>query len=177
MKTKLVLVNILLAALLLAGCAPKTKDFRSEAGKFSVKAPVTLEEQPQTINVSGGKVEAHTYLGEKDDIAYVVAYSDYRQEVVNQSTLDEMLNNARDSMISSANGKLILETRISLGDTVGREFTLDYEMLDGNDGTMKARIYLVKNRLYQVMVLADKANADAASITKFLDSFKLLGDQ
>ena len=41
---------------------------------------------------------------------------------------------------------------------------------------MKARIYLVNNCLYQVMVLANKEDAKASTIIKFLDSFKLIGD-
>jgi hypothetical protein len=177
MKTKLILLITLLAALLLVGCAAKFKEFRSEAGNFSVKAPLILEEQPQTIDMTSGKVEAHTYLAESDGILYVAAYSVFREEIINQGNPEELLNNARDSMLASLSGKLVLETRKSLEDYPGRELAVDMKMSDGTDGVMKARIYLVKNRLYQVMVLADKEDEDAGTITRFLDSFKLIGEK
>jgi hypothetical protein len=176
MKTKLMYIYLLLAALLLAACAPNTKELSPQAGRFSVKAPVTLVEQLQTIDTGGGKIEAHTYTGEKDGISYVVAYTDFRQEIINQNDPLEMLNTARDTMLSSIKGNLLLETRLTLGDAVGRELILGYTASDGAERVMRARIYLVKNRLYQVIAVADKGQEMADSITKFLDSFKLSGN-
>jgi hypothetical protein len=176
MKTKIIILITLLAALLLAGCSAKSKEFRSEAGNFSVKAPVLLEEQPQTIDMTTGKVEAHTYLAESDGILYAASYSVFRDEIINQGNPEELLNNARDSMLASLSGKLVLETSKPLKDYPGRELVVEMKMTDGTDGVMKARIYLVKNRLYQVMVLADKKDAEASTIIKFLESFKLIGD-
>jgi len=179
MKTKLVLANILLAALLLAGCASnsKWKEFRSKAGNFSVKAPVTLKEQSQSTDLSIGKAGSHTYLAESDGLLYAVAYTEFRQDIIDAGDPEEMLSNARDSMITSLDGELALELRQPLGEYPGRELVVDMIMPDYKYGILKARIYLVNNRLYQVMVLVDKMNADASAITQFLDSFKLLGDQ
>jgi hypothetical protein len=177
MKTKLIILITLLTALILAGCAAKFKEFHSEAGNFSVKAPVILAEQPQTIDMTSGKAEAHTYLAESDGFLYVAAYSVFRDEIINQGDPEELLNNARDSMLASLSGKLVLETRKSLEDYPGRELVVDMKMSDGTDGVMKARIYLVKNRLYQVMALVSKGDEDDVSITKFLDSFKLIGEK
>jgi hypothetical protein len=173
MKTKGFLAYFILGLLLLAGCASKLKEFRSETGNFSVKAPALLEEQPQTVDTSSGKAEAHTYLAESDGILYVAAYSDFRDEIINQGNPEEFLNNARDSMLASLNGKLVLETRKSLEEYPGRELVVNMKMVDGTDGVMKARIYLVKNRLYQLMVIASTQDASAGTITQFLDSFKL----
>jgi hypothetical protein len=176
MKTKLFLANLLLAALLLAGCgsSSKWKEFRSKVGNFSVKAPVALEEQPQSSDLSIGKASAHTYLAESDGILYAVAYTEFRQEIIDAGDPEEMLSNARDTMITSLSGELVLETRKSLGNFPGRELVVDTIMPDYKYGVMKARIYLVNNRLYQVMALVDKMNADTSAITRFLDSFKLI---
>jgi hypothetical protein len=175
MKTKWLLAYCILGLLLLVGCAAKYKEFRSKTGNFSVKAPSQLEEQLQTVDTSSGKAEAHTYMAESDGILYVAAYSVFRDEIINQGDPEEFLNNARDSMLASLNGKLVLETRKSLEDYPGRELVVDMKMVDGKDGVMKARIYLVKNRLYQLMVMADTEQASAGAITIFLDSFKLIG--
>jgi hypothetical protein len=175
MKTKWLLADCILGLLLLAGCAGKFKEFRSATSNFSVKAPAQLEEQTQTVDTDSGKAEAHTYLAESDGILYVAAYSVFRDEIINQGDPEEFLNNARDSMLASLNGKLVLETRKSLGDYPGRELVVDMKMADGTDGVMKARLYLVKNRLYQLMVMANTQDASAGTITTFLDSFKLIG--
>ena len=174
MKTRLLLGNICLAALVLAGCASKLKVFRSAAGNFSVKAPVLLAEQSQPIDASGGKLEAHTYLAENDDIVYVAAYTTFSAELIASSDSEEQLNNARDSMVQSVGGILLLETRQPLGDYPGRELVVNILLSDGTDGIMKARVYLVKNRLYQVMVLVPRTEMEDESITNFLESFKLI---
>jgi uncharacterized protein YceK len=175
MKTKIIILITLLTALFMTGCGAKLKEYRSKSGNFSVKAPAQLAEQPQTVHTSSGKTEAHTYLAESDGILYVAAYSVFSDEIISQGTPEEFLNNARDSMLASINGKLVLETRKSLEDYPGRELVVDMKMVDGTDGVMKARLYLVKNHLYQLMVMADAEEANAETITQFLDSFKLIG--
>ena len=40
--------------------------------------------------------------------------------------------------------------------------------------TIKSRIYLVRNRLYQVMVVAPKGEVSNDEIMKYLESFKLI---
>jgi len=175
MKTKIIILITLLTALFMTGCGAKLKEFRSKSGNFSVKAPAQLAEQPQTVDTSSGKTEAHTYLAESDGILYVAAYSVFSDEIISQGTTEEFLNNARDSMLASINGKLVLETRKSLEDYPGRELVVDMKKADGTDGFMKARLYLVNNRLYQLMVIAGTVDASAETITQFLDSFKLIG--
>jgi len=86
MKNKLIILIPLFAALILTACAPKTKEFRSEAGNFSVRAPAMLEEQPQTIDMTYGKAETHTYLAEHEGILYVAAYSLFSEEIVQRAT-------------------------------------------------------------------------------------------
>ena len=173
MKTKIIILITLLTALFMTGCGAKLKEFRSKSGNFSVKAPAQLAEQPQTVDRSSGKTEAHTYLAERDGILYVAAYSVFNDEILTQGNPEGFLNNARDSMLASINGKLVLETRKSLRDYPGRELVVNMKMVDGTDGVMKARIYLVENRLYQLMVIAGTQDAGAETITQFLDSFKL----
>ena len=175
MKTKFYPVHlILLFSLLLAGCSAGSVQLRSKEGNFSVKAPVTLEEMPQSIDISSGKKETHTYLAEKDGIAYVATYIVFDESSFSQGSLEDMLNNARDSMVNSVSGKLAMETRITLGDYPGRDVTISYTTTDGKDGLIRARLYLVKPNLYQVMVLVDKGQENTASVSSFLDSFKLL---
>lgn len=167
---------MLLAASILASCSSSvTRKFVSEDGKFSVTAPVLLEEKPQTIDVNYGKVDAHTFIAEKEGIAYVVAYTDFQDEVIQKSDQTQLLNAARDSMIGSVEGKLALETVVSLGETLGREVVIQYTRPDNTSATLKARVFMVKSRLYQVMTLAEKGAESDPAITAFFDSFRLTG--
>ena len=176
MKTKWLLAKLLLVALILAGCASRPKEFRSAAGKFSVEAPIPLKEQVQPIDTPAGKIDAHIFMAESKTIAYVVAYADYPEQVVSQSNPELVLNGARDGMVGNVNGKLVLETRITINNYPGREVVVDVKMPDGKDGTVKARLYLVKNRLYQVEVVTTKGEVAITTINSFLDSFKLIGE-
>ena len=173
MKTKPILLYVLLAAFL-AGCS-SSGQFRSEAGRFSVKAPAALKEQPQSTDTSGGKIEAHTFLVEKNNITYVVAYTDFQEQTVNSGDPQTLLNNARDSMIGSLSGFLLQENIATVNNYPGRELSVAYTMPDGKTGVLMARVYLVKTRLYQVMTMSSDANYKDPSIAKFLDSFKLTG--
>ena len=46
--------------------------------------------------------------------------------------------------------------------------------LPGGKMRIRARIYIVGKRMYQLMVIGDKTFADAASAKKFLDSLALV---
>ena len=65
--------------------------------------------------------------------------------------------------------KLTSEEKVSLDGNPGRSFSADA----GANGRLKARIYLVKNRLYQVFVGGSQDKVSDADAQKFLDSFKL----
>jgi hypothetical protein len=176
MKTKTVLL-VLLAALLAACSSSSPVESSSTEGRFSVIAPAALKEQPQTIDTSSGKTGSHTFLVEKNNITYVVAYTDFLAEIVTSGDPQYMLSNARDTMVSSIQGTLTTETNITLNKFPGRDMTVAIIMPDGLGGIMRAHIYLVGNRLYQVMVWTHKADAKDPSVARFLDSFKLISSQ
>jgi len=102
-----------------------------------------------------------------------VGYSDYPEEMVKESDPEKILDGSRDGAVRNANGKLVLENKISLDGNPGRELVIDAKGKGGQDATMKARVFLVKNRLYQVMVVAPKGQVSGAEIDDFLKSFKL----
>jgi len=83
-----------------------------------------------------------------------------------------VLDYLRDGALSGTNGKakLVGETDISIEGHPGRELRVEYP-----DGFSIARIYLVRNRIYQVFasIPADK-KAQEPTVVKILDSFKLL---
>ncbi len=67
----------------LTGCQQTPwKKFSSSQGAFSVLMPGTPTEQIRTANTAFGSIDVHMYLLEQTDVAYMVAYSDYPNTVV-----------------------------------------------------------------------------------------------
>ena len=166
---------LLLLAFCLAGCSPAPKEFKSEAGGFSVMSPVALMESSQELETEAGKLDLHLFAGQLDDVGYFVSYTDYAPEIVQKGDPEKMLDGSRDGAVSNVHGKLVSETRITLAGHPGRELLIDAKPGDAPPGTIKERIFMVKNRLYQVVVVAPKRRDIATEADGFLQSFKLLG--
>jgi hypothetical protein len=146
------------------------KPLTSKPGKFMVLMPGEPKEQTQEVPTPAGKIKVTMYIVEKDAIAYFASYNDYPPELVQKSDAETMLNGARDGAVANVKGKLTDEKKIKIDAYPGRD--ISFEALGGMF-VARSRIYLVKDRLYQVMVLAPKANGLPKEIDKYLDSFKL----
>lgn len=165
----------LLLAVCLAGCSAAPKEFKSEDGKFSVMAPVALQKTTQEVETQGGKLDLHLFYGQDGDLGYFVSYCDYDPQVAKASLAENMLDGARDGAVSNVNGKLVSETNITLGDHPGREVIIEARAEDRPPAIIKSRMFMVKNRLYQVTTVASRGRAGDKELDNFLRSFKLQG--
>ena len=156
--------------LVLIGCqqAPTWEEFTSAQGGFTVLMPGTPTEQKRTAKTASGSIDAHIFLVDQGDVAYMVAYSDYPDTMLQERTPKLILDGARDGAVAHAKGRLLSESIVSMNDHQGREVRI--ERLGGKV-TITARIFLVRRRLYQVMVLMPKDHASSKDVKKFLDSF------
>jgi hypothetical protein len=174
---KLVICTItLIMAVYLAGCSapPTVKEFKSASGRFTVMSPAPLQEETRNIETDAGKIELHLFTGQADDIAYVIGYSDYAAESAPPDRAQQILDGARNGAVGNTHGQLVLETPISLSGYPGRELVIEAHAEDRPPATIKGRLFLVKNRLYQVTVVAPRGKAGDKVIDDFLQSFKLL---
>jgi hypothetical protein len=164
-------------ALCLASCGgtPKLQEFKSEAGRFSVMVPEALQETSQALETQAGKIDLHLFSIQQDRTGYFVSYCDYPQELIQQSSPERMLDGARDGAVGNVEGKLVLESKITLAGHPGREVVIDGRPKYGQKVTIKGRMFMVKNRLYQVTVVAPQGQAGGKVTDAFLQSFKLLG--
>lgn len=166
----------LILAFCLASCSgPALKEFKSEAGRFSVMTPVELQEEAKTLETEAGKIDLHLFAAQEDNIAYVIAYSDYPPENAPPDYAEKMLDGARNGAVGNTLGKLVSETKISLSGYPGRELLIETRGEDRPPSIIKGRLFMVKNRLYQVTVVAPWGKAGDKIIDDFLQSFKLLG--
>ena len=148
------------------GCGKaEFKEFASVDGRFKVQMPGTpKEEMPFAAGVS-----VKVYSVQETNGVYSVAFADLpllTKETTGQ--IQARLDGARDGMVKKANATLTSAPSITLrGAHPGREVNAD---LPAQKGILRAKVYLVDKRLYQVMVVGTKSWATSADATKFLDS-------
>jgi hypothetical protein len=143
-------------------------EFTSADGRFKVQMPGTPKEGSQA---SGGAT-MKTYSIESRNGAYVVGYADLPIPANEpEAAVQERLDGARDGAVRGGNATLSNSYRITLaGKYPGREFSAT---LNGTKGILRAKVYLVKGRLYQVMVIGTDSFANSSDSRQFLDSFAL----
>ncbi len=155
--------------LLVSGCGKagkaEFKEFASAEGRFKVKMPGTPKEEMHFA----GLVSMKVYSVQEENGAYAVAFADMPISMPESAAqVQARLDGARDGMVKKANATLTSAHSISLrGTHPGREVNAD---LPAQKGKLRARVYLVDKRLYQVMVVGTKSWTTSSDATKFLDS-------
>ncbi|NJN20574.1 MAG: hypothetical protein HC812_04440 [Leptolyngbya sp. RL_3_1] len=165
-----------MSLLLVAACntaAPQLEEFASEAGNFTIQTPIALTENRQSVETAVGPIEIHTFTAEDRNAAYVVAYSDYPAEMVAQTDPDTLLSGSRDGAVQNVGGTLISEDTIDLNGNPGLALVIDAQTETGEEATVNAHLYLFENRLYQVLVVVPKDEADKVDVEGFLGSFQV----
>jgi hypothetical protein len=111
------------------------------------------------------------------EAAYRVEYLDYDQNLI---TLLREASGGRTQQIIVAAGKKLAadldgttasESPIMLRDHPGTDITIELQA----GGMARARVYLVGNRLYRLIVSKQGARLPAADVERFFDSFALQG--
>lgn len=168
-------VFLVACAVLLLACGATTdwKDFSSDKGLFTISMPSTPKQSTQSVDTAAGKVDITMFTAQIGAAAYLVSYSDYPEEVMAQADPLKVLDGAMNGSVTNFSGTVIESKDISINDNPGKEFTANGKVNNPGDGSLRGRIYLVKNRLYQVIVIGLKDKMATADINKYLQSFKL----
>ena len=172
MKKLPIFASLGLIVVLLTACSG-TQEFKSDSGKFSVQVPQPLAESVQTTNTESGKIDQHVFTADVGKTTYLVAYADYPPESVKgdpQKVIDLAITNA----ITNVTGQLISSKSITVDGNSGTEIFLESFSQDGQAVHSKVRFFMVGNRLYEVMGLANRGEVDFAAIDGYLNSFKIL---
>jgi len=169
------IISATLFNLTIHGLVPKVaREFKSEAGNFSVQTPYTLKESSESLDTQVGEIEIHSFLGEQGNESVSIGYTDYPAELVQVSDPERILDGSRDGAVANVKGELVSETRISLDGYPGRELTISVIADNKQEIVLRGRVFLVENRLYQIMAVAPKGKENAKNIDAFLQSFALL---
>lgn len=168
--------------IIMPGCGKKTEKtdtenvvsdqpkYTSEEGNFKIAFPgeptVTSEAVPTEI----GDIQMKMYMYEKSrDEAYMVAYSDYPQEAVDAGDKKEMLRGSKEGVVGNIAATIEEEKDIEIDGNPGVFFKAK-----GPEFATVYKLFLVKNRLYQIGILKAAAYPSDADVKGFLDSFELI---
>ncbi len=171
------LLPLLLAAFFLAGCSGESSEdswetFASDTAGFSVKMPEIPARSAERVPTAVGELAMYFYIAEDDTVMYVVAFSDYPTALVETTSAKELLDTAQAGALTNVGGTLLSAKPITLDGYPGREVAI------AAPGNLQGyfQLYLVENRLYQLMVIADVTLDIDSGAEKFFTSFEVIGD-
>ncbi|HZZ79862.1 MAG TPA: hypothetical protein VFE62_15190 [Gemmataceae bacterium] len=146
------------------------KEITAKETGFSVAMPAEPMIKKQAVKTVNGLVNVMMYIADgRNDSNFVVSYSDFPTANFKKADIDKRLDQARDGAITKAGGKKRSEEKIQLMGHPGREIVIE----KNGEIIVKMRLYLVKNRLYQVMVVGQGAIFTSRDVGAFFDSFHL----
>lgn len=172
MKKSKIFSNIILFGLiiLIFGCAERWQRYSSDAG-FSIEMPGEPEGKKIIIDTELGQNYLYVYMLKKQDgMIYSIGFIDYPNELFNKKSTEQLLNDAREGAVRNVGGKLVSESQISIKGYPGREVVI---ASSGGQGSLQARIFLVNNRLYQLMFAPAKGNTLSRNARRFFESFEI----
>lgn len=171
MRSSLVLILFAFGSVMADADEKKSdwKEFTSKEGLFRVLMPGTPKQHTAEAESDFGKGVLHMNTAQADRTLYGAHYLDYPAEI-KKAPIQKVLDASRDGALANLEGKLVSEKDIKLDKYPGREVQI--EVAEGKR-LFRARVYLVEQRMYQVVVFGTKAAATSKEADKFIDSFTL----
>lgn len=142
------------------------QEFVSEEGNFAVLMPGTPLPQPP---IDSGGIEVHNYTYSQKELGYLISYNILPSKLLKQVSTKETLDFTVRGLLGRANGKLISSSDIKLDDYPGKKVKIE-----GNNLFFYGQIFVVKQRVYYVMVLSKMDPSSLKESETFLSSFKLV---
>ena len=167
----MVLKATMVLAVALLAPAPEEKSKLKLHTSADGKYKVLLFEGPKTKDNKAGGITMHVVANDLGKKAVLVTHADMpipADETAEQT--QTRLDGAKNGAINSVKAKELKSAKITLGKHPGREFSAE---LPAGQGVLKARVYIVGKRLYQVLAVGPKDFVDSADVKKIFDSFEL----
>jgi hypothetical protein len=161
MKVRFILCG--LSALVLAAAVTSGqgawKEFTWKEGKCSVLLPGNPTVKKDTLQLAQGEV------------VYVVLFADSPgMAKADEKVLKKVFDDARDKLVQTLKGgKLIGETPVKLGKSLGREVRIEAEA----PKSYRTRLFYVGDRYYQLILMGSKEATESKDAEKFFGSFKV----
>ena len=166
----------LLLACALGGCGrSEWQELPVSDGGFSVLMRSEPRYARQQVDTPAGKMYAHLYSSDRRDSYFAIGYSDYPLALVAGTAPEQLFAGVRDTWLKRIEGKRIArDTPLVLdGRYPGVEFAAE-GVVKGVPAFVQARLYLVDQRLYQLIAMGPKEGVSQGTINRFMKSFHLI---
>lgn len=153
---------------------PKAKlPFYSKEGGFSIVFPGTPKEHKHTTTSEIGQIELTQYIYGKDDThAWVASFSNYPERMIQLGNKEQLLKGIKYRILEDLRAQTLTEEKIKLDDKYdGLSFVAKAKKKGLN---ISYKIFLVKNRVYQLSMYSSIAPIETQDSTDFFGSFKLM---
>jgi hypothetical protein len=171
------LIAALLALAAFVGSCTKSewRELEVSEGGFSVLMRGQPHYARHDIDTPAGKMIAHLYSSERPQSYYAVGYSDYPLGLILGANPEQVFAGVRNTWVRRIGGKLTgpVSPLTLAGRYPGVEFNAQGK-LKGADALLQARLFLVDQRLYQVIAMVRKNEVPQGEINRFLNSFRLV---
>jgi hypothetical protein len=179
-------VVIVLAVLTCGGCSDKNRGLiRSEKGMFEIRFPGEYKDTLITMDdATYGTLAKRVVSSERqqsatDSMQYIFIYCEYPSSQISshmgKDIVDSFFTQTIRTSIFWKRDSLILDEPIEMNGYPGRKIRTN--PVNGNVygmSVLMANIFLVNNRLYQLVVFCQKEHGPGNSADQFFRSFRLL---
>lgn len=162
-------VGLVLPLLLVMAQDADWKPFTAQEAGFTVLLPGVPKVQKQKIKTPAGNLEVTLFVLEGMKATFAVSYAVFPPKVVEAATLEQRLDKARAGAVATAGGILKSEKKITLEQYPGRELHIE----NASPGMVVTRMFVVKDRLYQVTITGPRQLLKDPATQMFLESFRL----
>jgi hypothetical protein len=142
---------------------------------FSVEVPGAPKVEEGTEQTAAGAVKTTTWGVQGSSSFFAVSTADYPPGMMAAAVPSKVLEGARDGAMANVGGTVeddigvFLDSGLPKKKYPGREFNGSTK----SGLKLAARLFLVDDRLYQLICVSPKASFNADDFKKFADSFKL----
>jgi hypothetical protein len=174
-QCRLVAALLVVAALAASCTKSEWRELEVSEGGFSVLMRGQPHYVRHEIDTPAGKMIAHLYSSEHPQSYYAVGYSDYPLGLIAGTDPAQVFAGVRNTWVRRINGKLTgtVNDLVLAGKYPGVEFHGEGRLKEA-DALLEARLFLVDQRLYQVIAMARKNEVSQGEINRFLNSFRLV---
>ena len=153
---------------------PKWEKIVSHQGAFVVRMPEQPEIAVERMPTDNDALTVHLYKSEDKAINtfYLVSYYDY-PETFRPERQKDFFREIISRVVRRMGGSLLVEKNISTPQFQAREIEVQVD----SDYFVRAKFYLVGNRLYQVIIGASGRRAYSEENEAYLNSFKLINQE
>jgi len=137
-------------------------------GRFTMMMPISPVKSEQPVETDSGKLINHLFLATTSTAAFLISYVDHPVKEDPQKILERV----RDGAVNGIKGTLLRSTNITHKGYPGFEFAASVA-----DAVYTSRIYLVNDRLYQIVVVGPPGTKMSEDINRYMASFDLKMDK